>query len=119
MTTEEKAIIIRKIIWRINCIMKSDNFHSEEDYRLSAFGICTLFHHATNEYPNSEELIEELIRDVEEANGITIIRDTYHKSFYGKSVYNVTTLSELELWYAKRLEALQKTLDYYAQNLEQ
>ncbi|MDR2233884.1 MAG: hypothetical protein LBE56_12300 [Tannerella sp.] len=122
ISTEEKIIIIGECIRKINNILA----YSEENgvKQFHVHGICRfitegIFIVKGLDIPNqeSESCLNAILNDINDATGFTINRRKYYWSFCKIELSKIDTMELLNLWYKKRLKALEKTLEYLKNKL--
>jgi hypothetical protein len=61
----------------------------------------------------SAKFDDEILNDIQKVNNIKFEKDRYYLPFCEKGIGEIQNVKDLELWYEKRIEAVQNTIDYY------
>jgi hypothetical protein len=63
--------------------------------------------------PNNITYKDKIMKDIQQVNNIVFEKGQYYKPFYDKYCQNIKTEDEVKEWYKKRIEVVQKTIEYY------
>jgi hypothetical protein len=77
-------------------------------------GLCALTFLESYEY----EMAYYIKEDIQEANQIRFKPGEFYEPFCEKKYYEIITPGDIKLWYEKRIEAVQNTIDYYNNKLK-
>jgi hypothetical protein len=116
----EKKNILELVLNDINDYIQKNSVNPNEkmsDRFIGANGLCFLVTNAIIRLQSQHIMFIPILQDIQKVNQIEFEELKFYKPFYEKERTDIQTLYDLKLWYKKRIEVVQKTIDYYNEEL--
>jgi hypothetical protein len=111
---KRKEILIDVLNWIKYFIKASEKYKTERLY-LERYGLCDLVGASISilyNCKNGYKFNNPILNDIQRINCIKFKAHEYYSGFCEKG-FKIKTTDDLKLWYVKRIEALEKTIEYY------